>query len=237
MIPGFFSVGTNRVSPPTATLYDEIMADSPAYYFRHAEPSGTTMENEVGADGTYAGSGITLGSAALYPGGPTSVRLPSSGGSGYGQKTGGTLPALTAMTLMCVVQFTTLSGLRGLISNDNGSSPRTWQWRMNGGTMEFVKIVGGVSVPSFATGFSTGVSYMLHVTITSGGAITFYVDGVSAHTASMAAADYGSVAEIIQIGFASAGVGLANAFFSESAIFASALSGTRVAAHAAAAGF
>lgn len=236
MIPGFFAVGTNRVSPPTATLYDEIMADSPVYYFRHAEPSGTTMENEVGADGTYAGSGITLGSAALYTGGPTSVRLPSSGGSGYGQKTGGTLPALTAMTLMTVVQFTTLSGLRGLISCDNGSSPRQWQWRMNNATMEFVKIVGGVSVPSFATGFSTGVSYMLHVTITSGGSITFYVDGTSVHTASMAAADYGSVAEIIQIGFASAGVGLANAFFSESAIFASALNSTRIAAHAAAAG-
>lgn len=238
MIPGFFSVGTNRVSPPTASLYSLILAASPSYYFRHAEPSGTTMVNEVGSNGTYTGGTVTLGSTALYSGGPTSVRIPASGNSGFGQKTGGTLPAMTAMTLMTIVQFTSLSsGLRGLINCDSGASNRQWQWRMNGTTMEFVKIVGGVSVPSFVPSISTGTPYMLHITITSGGSITFYVNGVSAHTASMAAVDYGSVSEFIEIGFASAGVGLANAFFSESAIFPSALSGAQITAMKTAAGF
>lgn len=195
------------------------------------------MENEVGLDGTYTGGAVTLGSASLYSGGPTSVRIPSSGGLGYGQKVGGTLPAMTSMSLMTIVSFTSLSaGLRGIINCDNGFSFRQWQWRMNGATMEFVKIVGGVSVPSFATGFSTATSYMLHIVIDVAGNITFYVNGVSAHTASMSAADYGSVSENIEIGFASAGVGYANAFFSESAIFSSELTSSQVAAHATAAG-
>lgn len=220
------------------SLYSEIMANSPAYYFRHAEPSGTTMVNEVGADGTYTGGTVTLASPAIYTGGPTSVRIPSSGGLGFGEKKSGTLPSLTEMTLMTIVQFTSLAGgLRGLINCDSGSAPRQWQWRMNGATMEFVKVAGGVEAPSFATGFSTGVPYMLHITITTGGAITFYVNGVVAHTASMAAANYGSVAENIQIGFAAAGVGLANAFFSESAIFPSALSGAQITAMKTAGGF
>lgn len=218
-------------------LYDLIIADTPAYYFRHAEPSGTVMENEVGSDGVYTGGAVTLGSPALYPGGPTSVRIPAVAGIGYGQKTGGTLPSMTAMSLMTIVSFTTFASLHGLVNCDNGASDRQWQWRMSGTTMQFVKIVGGVEVPSFATGFTTGVPYMLHITISAAGAITFYVDGVSVHTASMAPTNYGSVSEFIQIGFASAGVGLLEGFLSESAIFAYDLTGAQVAAHAAAGGF
>lgn len=221
------------------TLHDLILADSPAYYFRHAEASGSVMENEAGADGVYAGSGVTLGSTALYSGGPTSVRIPAVGLSGYGQKTGGTLPSLTEMTLMTIMSFTSLSGVfRGIFSCDNGSSIRSWQWRMNGGTMQFVKIVGGVSTQGFATGFTTGTPYMAHVTITSTGAITFYVNGVSVHTASIAAANYGGISDFLEVGYITGGGGaFANAFFSETALFPTALSGARVAAHAAAAGF
>lgn len=220
------------------SLYDEIMADSPAYYFRHSEASGSVMENEVGTDGVYMAGGITLGSAALYAGGPTSVRIPSSGGSGYGAKNGGTLPSLTEITLMTIVQFTSLSaGLRALISSDIGSgADRKWQWRMSGSTMQFIKVAGPQTVQS-ALSVTTGTPYMLHVTVSSGGLVTFYVNGTSVHSASISAHDYGSVAENIQIGLNSAGAGYINGFLSESAIFPTALSGARVSAHAAAAGF
>lgn len=225
-------------TPPPATLYSLIMAASPAYYFRHAEPSGTTMTNEVGSNGTYTGGTVTLGSTALYSGGPTSVRIPASGDMGYGQRTGGTLPTLNALTIMTIVQFTSLSaGLRGIVNNDQGASPRSWQWRMNGTTMEFVKIVGSVQVASFSPGLSTGTPYMLHVTVTSGGSVTIYVNGTSAHTASFTGVNYGGLAELIQVGFASGGVGLANAFFSETAIFPSALSGAQITAMKTAGGF
>ncbi len=228
-------------TPPSATLYDEIIADSPAYYFRHAEASGTTMDNEVGTDGSYLGTGIGLGSSALYSGGPTSVRVPAVAGSGYGQKSGGTLPSLTAMTLMTIVQFTSLDGVyRGLLSCDSGASDRMWQWRMIGATMEFVRIanfVGPTETIGFSTGFSTGAPYMVHLVITTGGTATFYVNGVSAYTTTITPANFGSVNEFLQVGFMSGGGGAyANAFFSETALFPTALSGTRVAAHAAAAG-
>lgn len=226
----------------TGSLYGEILADSPAYYFRHAEASDTTMENEVGADGAYLGSGVALGSAALYSGGPTSVRIPAFAGSGYGRKAGGTLPSLTAMTLMTIVQFTALDGVfRGLVSCDSGASDRMWQWRMLGATMEFVRIanfVGPTETVGFATGFSTGTPYMVHLVITADGAVTFYVNGVSAYTTTITPANFGSVNEYLEVGFMSGGGGAyANAFFSETALFANALSDARVAAHAAAAGF
>lgn len=223
-------------------LYSEIMANSPAYYFRHAEPSGTTMVNEVGANGAYLGSGVSLGSAALYSGGPTSVRIPAVAGSGYGQKAGGTLPSLTAMTLMTIVKFTSLDGVyRGLLSCDSGASDRVWQWRMIGATMEFVRIanfVGPTETIGFSTGFSTGTPYMVHLVITTGGTATFYVNGVSAYTTTITPANFGSVTEFLQVGYMSGGGGAyANAFFSESAIFPSALSGAQITAMKTAGGF
>ncbi len=247
MIPfPFQAAGAGMVQQPgaggSASLSSLISADSPAYWFRHAEASGTTMKNEVGADGAYLGSGVALGSAALYSGGPKSVRIPAVAGSGYGQKAGGTLPSLTAMTLMTIVKFTSLDGVyRGLLSCDSGASDRMWQWRMIGATMEFVRIanfVGPTETIGFSTGFSTGTPYMVHLVITTGGAVTFYVNGVSAYTTTITPANFGSVTEFLQVGFMSGGGGAyANAFFSETALFPAALSGARVAAHAAAAGF
>lgn len=226
------------VGPP-ASLYDLIIADSPAYYFRHAEPSGSVMENEVGTDGAYVLSGVTLGATALYPGGPTSVRLPAAGFSGAGRKTGGTSPSLAEITVMGIVKFdSALSGTKGLICYDNGSSLRKWQLRTNGTGLEWVKIEGGVVVKSHAAGFVNGNTYFIATTIDAAGNFKFNINGVNVHTSTIATADYGSAAEYIEIGRCDGGGGItANAFFSESTIFDYAVSDSRLADYATAAGF
>lgn len=220
------------------TLNSLILADSPGYYFPHAETVGTVMENAVGADGAYVLTGFTLGSPALYTGGPTSVRLPSSGGSGAGRKTGGTAPALNEITVFGIIKFdSALSGRKGLICYDNGTSLRKWQLRTNGTSLEWVKIEGGVVVKTYAAGFVNGNVYMIATTIDSAGNFKFNINGVNVYTSTIATTNYGGASEYIEIGRCDGDSGVtANSFFSESAIFDYALSDARLGQYAAAAG-
>lgn len=219
-------------------LYDLIIADAPVYYFRHAESSGTVMENEVGTDGDYVISGVTLGSPALYAGGPTSVRLPAVASSGAGRKTGGTAPALNEITVMGIIKFdTAMSGTKALICYDDGASLRKWQLRTNGSGLEWVKIQGGVEVKSYAAGFVNGNVYMIATTIDGAGNFKFNINGINVYTSTIGTTNYGGAAEYIEIGRCDgAGGVLANAFFSESTIFDYAVSDTRLGQYAAAAG-
>lgn len=218
-------------APPTDALYDLIIADSPIYYFRHAESSGLVMENEVGSDGAYTASSITLGSSALYPSGPTSVRIPSVGGSGLGLKSGGTAPAMNELTIFGIVKFdSSLSGQKGLISYDNGGSLRKWQLRTNGTTIEYVKIQGGVDVKSYSAGFVNGNTYVVCITIDSSGNFKFNINGSNVSTSSIATTNYGGSSEYIEVGYCTGAGGIyANSFFSESAIFNTAISDARLA--------
>lgn len=211
-------------SPPSSALYDLIVADIAAstggYYFRHAEASGAVMENEVGSDGAY-NAGVTLGSPALYPTGPTSVRLPNSGGSGYGIKIGGTSPAFNELTIFGIVKFdSALSGFKGLICYDDGGSIRKWQLRTNGTALDFVKIQGGVDTKSFAVGFVNGNTYAIGISIDSSGNFLMNVNGSSVLSTTIGTTDYGSASEFIEIGRCAGGGGIpADSFFSESTIF------------------
>lgn len=213
-------------------MRDLIVADGPVFYWRHAEASGLVMEAEVGTDGAY-GSGVTLGSAAIYSGGPTCVL--TAGGSAYGFYSG-TVPALNQLSIVGVMNIPVLSGFKGLISNDDGST-RRWQMRANGADLEFVKIAGGVSTVSASAALTASTSMLIAITASSSGVVKMY-RGSSLLTTSSAlgGADYGSGGQI-QIGWMTGGGGAsASAYFSESAIFDQELSGAQIAAYAAAAG-
>lgn len=217
------------------TLYDEIIADSPALYFRHAEASGSTMENEVGTDGSYISS-PPLGQPALYSGGPTCMLASSNR---YGRVDFGTFPmSLTAFSIVTVAQFNDLTGFRGIISRDPGGGSRQFQWRMNGTQMEFVKIAGSVESLSQSGALTEDVPHIIGLTVSAVGEVKFYVDGANIFTGSVSAANYGTASSEIEIGYMTGGGGAsANAYFSESALFAAVISGTRMADYATAAGF
>ena len=217
------------------TLHDLILADSPALYYRHAEASGSTMIAEAGPNGSYISS-PPLAQAALYSGGPTCM-LASSGR--YGRVNFGSFgSSLTAFSIVTVAKFNDLTGFRGIISRDPSGVSRQWQWRTNGTAMEFVKIVGGVEALSQAAALTQGVAHIIGLTVSAGGEVKFYVDGANIFTGSVAATNYGSASSEIEIGYMTGGGGAsANAYFSESALFSSVLSGSRMAAYATAAGF
>lgn len=216
------------------TLYDEIMADSPALYYRHAEASGSTMVAEVGTNGSYISS-PPLGQTPLYTGGPTCFLASSSR---YGEVGFDSFPmALTAFSIVTVAKFNNLTGFRGIISRDTGGGDRKWQWRMNGTQMEFVKIVGGVQTAVQAAALTQGISYIIGLTVSAAGQVKFYVNGANIFTGSVSAANYGSSSTEIEIGYMTGGGGAtADAYFSESAIFSTVLSADRMTAYATASG-
>lgn len=216
------------------TLYDEIMADSPSLYYRHAEASGSTMAAEVGPNGSYISS-PPLGQAALYSGGPTCMLAASSA---YGQVDFGEFPgSLTAFSIVTVAKFNDLTGFRGIISRDVGGGSRQWQWRMQNTDMQFVKIAGGVESLSHSSALTEDVVHIIGLTVSAGGEVKFYVDGANIFTGSVDPANYGSASSEIQIGYMTGGGGAsANAYFSESALFSSVISAARMAAYATAAG-
>lgn len=237
MMPGVFAGGAMGAGGGGGTLYDLIMADIATYggvYFRHGEASGAVMENEVGTDGTYV-SGPTLGNPALYTGGPTSLLAASSK---YGNYTPA-LPSFTAgFTVLTIVKFNAVTGLRGLVSRDTGSGVRRWQWRTNGTVLQFVNVPHNTTISTASGVVSAGVAMMLGVTSANSGgasAVTHYKNGASVGTGSSGNTDLGGTAGPVQVGFA-AGALSADAYFSESAIIASPMAPTRMADYAAAAG-
>lgn len=247
MIPfPFQAAGAGMVQQPgaggSASLSSLISADSPAYWFRHGEASGSVMVNQVGTNAAYVGA-PALGSPALYTGGGTCVNFSSTGGLGQ-LNTAALVPTLNSVTVMTIARFPTLGGFKALVCFDNGGSNRRWQWRLNGSSIEWVKIAGGVDTKSYGASILTNKVYLLACTIDGSGNINHYVYNLTDHTggvggtSTIATVNYGGTAEFIQVQQCSGGGGIpANAYFSESCIFPTALSTARLDQYAAAAGF
>lgn len=223
----------STTSGGSGTLYDAIMDDNPDFYYRLNEASGTNADNSAGGlDGTY--SGVTLNQPPLYSGGGASIRL--NNGTQH-VEVPSTYPTSTgAITLMCVIKPNTVTGIKSIITKDQGSGGRSFQWRTNGSSLEFLKVIGGTSMVSKTAAITVGVTCMLHVTISAAGAVTLYINGAAVQTGSFPPTNFVS-SNPIRIGYA-AGIGVGNdAFISDVAGFRAALSTVRCLAHAQAAGF
>ena len=218
-----------------STMHSEIIADSPALYLRFADTSGTTATNEVGASGTYS-AGIALNQATLYPGGPVCALY--TGGTQTTIIPASTLPSATDMTLMYIVKPTSVSGFQMLLCRDNLASPRKFQSRLNGASLEFVKISGGTSTISKASVFAANVTSIIHIVVNgSVGTIKFYQNGAEIHSAVLLGTNYGDASEALRFGYNAGGGASYNGYVSEVACFASALSAARCLVHAQKGGF
>ncbi|KRD71458.1 LamG-like jellyroll fold domain-containing protein [Lysobacter sp. Root96] len=234
MIPGIVA-GAAIDGGSLATLYSEVIADSPALYFRHADVSGTTASNEVGTSGTYS-AGIALNQTALYSGGPVCALF--TGGTQATIIPASTLTTAANLTLMYILQPTSVSGYQMLLCRDNLSEPRYFQSRMNGASLEFVKIVDGTSTISEPDVFAADVACMIHIVINGGaGTIKFYKNGTEILSTSLDATNYGDASQDLRFGYNSGGAAGYNGYASEVAAFASALSSARCLVHAQKGGF
>lgn len=220
--------------PPGTTLYDELIADGPVNYWRNGEASlPSPMIDEVAANGTYVGS-VSVGNAALYSGGGTSI----TGFSGSILGVSAAFPsALTSITIVTVVKPNTVSGFQPIgVSRDENGGGRKYQFRSNGDALEFVKIVGGVDTLSQAGVFVAGVACIVSIEIDASGNYAMYKNGVSIKTGTTGATDYGGSGDQYQIGYVTgAGVSL-DGYTCDNAVFDYVVGPTRQAAYATAAG-
>lgn len=185
-----------------ATFSAVLKTLGPAIYGRHNEPSGTTLTDYSGNshNGAYSGTGITLGVAGLIPSEPTDTAATYSSGGVGTVAYASWLDASTAVSLYAVIQTTAATNC-AILDRDDGSSLRVWQFRLNNGTLEFIKIGGTGGVVTSSSPLSTykdGVTH--HVGATYDGTnIRLYVDGVKVQTTS-AVGNLGTAAKSLNVG-------------------------------------
>lgn len=219
----------------TGGFADEVAADSPVWFCRHSEGSGTTAVNEVGVDGTYGGTPV-FGAPAIYTGG-----LPcwDTNGASWCDIPASILPSPnSAMTLeLLIKRKSDITGFQAMIDRDPESGGRWWQWRWEGGDdLQFIKIIGSIqTLQSDNIGPADGVG-LFAITIAAGGAFKAYKNGVEVGSATFSPADYGTSSVGLRIARRLQGDSQANYYCAETMVYTTELSAARLLAHAAAAG-
>lgn len=227
---------------PAAPTYAQTIMATPGLiaYWRMDETSGTTANDEVGAaDGTYQG-GFTLGAPSLLTSDPgTAVTL--NGTTGRILFGAGVLPEVAggAVTFEGWIKTadTAQADQHLVAAYANSGGFEGWGVMYSlGGSQK----VGYYSSTHAAWVESTGtiantVKHHVVVTCSAGGAVTFYIDGAAAGTASSAAPGtytgqkaFGSSMDTISP------VSLFEGTFDEFALYSGVLSAGQVGAHHAA---
>lgn len=218
-------------APPTA-YSGAVLADAPLGYWRLGEASGTTMVDSSGngRNGTYA-AGVTLGTAGLITGDTdTAVTVSTAGGAG----------AIANDTWMNVDTFTaeavfncTSLGTRNIITRDVsglGSTSSAWRIRINSSKIQFLLWHTGLTTLTGSTTIIANTKY--HVAVTYDGVnMKIYLNGVQDATSAQSGA-VRAVNTQITIGDLAATGGQFVGVLDEAAFYGTALSSTRLAAHA-----
>jgi hypothetical protein len=172
-----------------------VLADTPLAFYRMNEASGGTMTDSSGNghDGAYSGT-FTLGSTGLVKDGATAVAFSTA----QGQVGWGSWMYTTAETIECWIKTTQTSGYQGLINRDDGSQ-RSYQFRINGTTLEFITINGGAGVvvaSKVTAGITDGAAHHVVATYDASN-IKMYVDGSLVNTTAAVGALSGSVSSLM----------------------------------------
>lgn len=222
---------------PVGTFAEEILLDSPSWFCRHNESSGTVANNEVGADGTYSGTPV-FGAAAIYTGGLTCWDLNNAS---HCDIPASVMPSsTTAFTLEILIKRkATITGLQAMIDRDSeGTGQRYWQWRWESGDdLNAIKIIG--SVQTFMAndiGPANGVGlFALVVEATGTNNAKIYKNGaLIAQSTWVASTNYGSSIGM-RIGRRLQGDSQANYYCAESMVYTHALPAGNLLRHAQAA--
>lgn len=233
--------GLVRLAPvaPAPTPYrDEVMADSPALYWRLGESSGIVAADASGNSrtGQYS-SLVNLGAPPLIQDGDTDTAATFTGG--YVERAREAWMDVSTITLEAVVNANTIAGDHRMIWSRDNTVDATWrsfQFRVKPtGELELITFAAGPTAKVLASAAGTivtGTTYHLAAVITPT-LCTLYVNGVSVASSSTMGTMIGSNAGL-RLG--AAGVSAVHPFLGvmdEGAVYLSALSAARIAAHAA----
>jgi hypothetical protein len=214
-----------------------VLADAPRSYWRLGEPSGTTARDELGvAAGSYL-SGVTLGAGGALGGDAnTSARFDGVDDRvSMGDPASGALDFGTGDFTVEAWVKTAINGERAIVSKRASTGPY-WQVtvsddsghagtiRVNASDGSTVRQVYGPS-----SRVDDGAWHHVAVVFDRDAAITVYVDGTSLSTAAALPGDLANTGPFLVA--KSTGYGSFQGDIDEVAVYTSALSASRVAAH------
>ena len=176
-------------------LDDVILNLAPVWYCKHNSTSAA-INLGSGADGTVGGT--LVATAPIYVAGDACVNTNGAGWINIPSSVLNTSPT-NAITLGIVIKRNNNSGIQALIDRDPENGTRTWQWRFDTNSFEFIKIAGGVGIAS-ATVTELNSLLVLFVRVAADGSITLYKNGVHVGSASFAPADYATDSIGLRIG-------------------------------------
>lgn len=169
------------------TYSAEVLADSPLFYGRLGEASGTTMNDSSGngRNGSHVSS-PTLGATGLLVGDADTAVTYSSGK--YSEVTSATWMDAASFTIEALIKPTGVSGTQTIASRydggDSGSfTVSSWTLRLDGNKLACYIFAGTTfGAATQSTTLTAGTTY--HVAATyDGTTITVYVNGTSVGTA------------------------------------------------------
>lgn len=174
-------------SAPSASFATVAAALSPAAWYRLGDSTTTTMTDSSGngRNGTYTvvSGWPHLGQTGLVTGdSTTSAAFTNATGTPGITSYASWMDSPTALSLF-VIAKTTASGVMFMLGRDDGTN-RLWQFRLNSGKFEFVKIPSTV-VAASALAYNDGAIHDFGATY-DGSNIRLYVDGTKVTTTSAA---------------------------------------------------
>jgi hypothetical protein len=132
-------VTVNVIVPATNTYEATIVADGPEAWWRLDEPSGsTTMLDAMGRhDGTYIGSGVTLGAPGVVTNGAPNTAVTLNGTDSYGDVPYSSALNSPEFTIEGWALLTDLSAQRAVVSTYDTTAHKGLFWKANpDGTLE-----------------------------------------------------------------------------------------------------
>jgi hypothetical protein len=232
--------------PPTPTGYAAVVAaDSPLAYYRLGEASGSTMVDTSGNGRTGTYSGVTLGASGLLVGdSDTAVSCSSTTSSTtYASVTGASWMAPTNLTVEAWIETTdTAQPSKSILTRWDQVTTSNCEFGLDLGSTTsgagrvFVNTSSGVYIAQGSTALNDGTAHHL-VGVFDGSNLILYVDGTAVATTATAGTLNAPSTTLLVISGICAGPTTVNSNYGfvgtvdEVALYDTALSSTRVAAH------
>jgi len=235
---GYYAIQTIYVNPAPATNYaDSVLASSPILYWRMNTTSGTTVTDYSGnsRNGTTVNS-PTLGTTGLLSNDSDTAMTFATASSQRVDLAYASWMATSLITLEAIVKPNAVSGVYSILDRDNSTSNpnRVFQFRINAGKFEVIlwDSTGALWTTTSVSTLVVGQKY--HLAATHDGTTTrLYINGVLDQSATRTGTMQLGGTQGFSVGSNASIYQFFNGVIDEVAWYSTALSSTRIAAHAA----